>query len=100
MISFIIPAHNEEACLGWCISAIRDAVRVTDQEYEIVVVDDSSNDETSTVALLHGASVVLIDCRHIAASRNAGARAARGDVFFFVNADTLLADRTVESALR
>src|SRR5205823_10993214 len=88
MLSFIIPAYNEELELPLAIAAIRAAAAHAPQPQEIVVVDDASTDATAQIAADAGAQVVSIDRRHIAAARNAGARAARGDVLFFVDADT------------
>ncbi len=88
MISFIVPAYNEEVELPGTLRAIRDAAEVAQCEFEIVVVDDGSTDGTATVAQSFGARVVPIRARHIAAARNSGAKAARGDIFVFVDADT------------
>jgi glycosyltransferase involved in cell wall biosynthesis len=88
MISFIIPAYNEELELSSTIAAIRASASRAAQPYEIIVVDDASTDSTREVATAAGAQVVSISQRHIAAARNAGARAARGDYLFFIDADT------------
>jgi glycosyltransferase involved in cell wall biosynthesis len=91
MISFIIPAHNEEKLIGRTIESIQSAAKSADGHappFEILVVDDASTDATSQVADQAGARVISIHRRHIAAARNAGAAAARGDVFVFVDADT------------
>jgi glycosyltransferase involved in cell wall biosynthesis len=58
------------------------------QPYEIIVVDDASTDATPEIASGAGAKVIPINRRHIAAARNAGARAALGEYLFFVDADT------------
>ena len=100
MISFIIPAHNEEAVLGRTLRAIHDAARVVGQPYEIIVVDDASTDATAEVARQHNATVVPVNHRQIAATRNSGARAAHGDRLFFVDADTTINPRAVAAALR
>jgi glycosyltransferase involved in cell wall biosynthesis len=100
MISFIVPAHNEQAGIGRTLQAINDAARVVDQPYEIIVVDDASTDATSEVARQHNATVVPVNHRQIAATRNSGGRAARGERFFFVDADTTINPRAVASALR
>ncbi len=51
MLSFIIPAHNEEQHLPATLAAIRASAEATGQPYEIVVVDDSSTDRTAEIAL-------------------------------------------------
>jgi glycosyltransferase involved in cell wall biosynthesis len=88
MISFIIPAYNEEHELSKTVAAIREAASGATQPYEIVVVDDASTDATPRIAWDAGAKVIPINRRQIAASRNAGARAAQGEYLFFVDADT------------
>jgi glycosyltransferase involved in cell wall biosynthesis len=101
MISFIVPAHNEQAWIGRCVSAIRTAMDSVGEPNEVVVVDDASTDCTATVAQQHRADVILrVEHRQISATRNAGARRARGDIFFFVDADTLVNAQVVQSALR
>src|SRR5438045_3652933 len=93
VISFIIPAHNEEALIGRTLAAIHDAAKELDEPYEIVVSNDASSDRTGEIALAHGARVVDIERRQIAAARNAGARSAAGELYFFVDADTMVTAR-------
>jgi cellulose synthase/poly-beta-1,6-N-acetylglucosamine synthase-like glycosyltransferase len=52
------------------------------------------------VARANGATVVSVSHRQIAATRNAGARVARGDLFFFVDADTVVTSAAVRAAVR
>lgn len=82
MLSFIIPAYNEELELPSTIAAIRKAAGEGGQPYEIIVVDDASTDATRQIAANAGARVLSINRRHIAAARNAGARVAQGDILF------------------
>src|ERR1017187_3067403 len=100
MISFIIPAHNEEAWVGRCVSAIRSGLESLDEPHEIIVVDDASSDATASVARQQGAQVIRVEHRQIAATRNTGARQAHGDILFFVDADTLTNAPAIQSALR
>ena len=88
MISFIVPAYNEEHELSDTLAAIRDAASAATQPYEVIVVDDASTDATPQIASRAGATVVQIHRRQIAAARNAGARAAQGEYLFFIDADT------------
>ena len=100
MISFIVPAHNEQSCLGRTLQAIHEAARPANQPYEIVVADDASTDATAEIARQYSATVVAVNHRQISATRNAGARAAHGERLFFVDADTIINPRVVASALR
>ena len=97
MLSFIVPAYNEELELPATIAAIRNAAQ--DRQYEIIVVDDGSTDGTAVVAQKAGVRLVSINRRQIAAARNAGARTATGDVLFFIDADTHINDKHVAGAI-
>jgi len=88
MISFIVPAYNEEHELSKTLAAIRTAASGAAQPYEIIVVDDASTDATPEIASRVGAKVIPINRRQIAAARNAGGRVAQGEYLFFIDADT------------
>ena len=95
--SFVIPAHDEAALLGDTLSALQAAADSLQLDYEVVVVDDASTDDTAGIARRAGTRVLQVSHRHIAATRNAGAGVARGERLVFVDADTRL-DATVLSA--
>jgi glycosyltransferase involved in cell wall biosynthesis len=99
MISFVLPAHNEESHLPGALAAIHAAAKSVAREYEIIVADDASTDRTAGVAREGGARVVSIQARQIAAARNAGAGAATGEYLFFVDADTRVTPEAVAQAL-
>jgi glycosyltransferase involved in cell wall biosynthesis len=99
VISFVVPAYNEERLLPRALEAIHQAAREAGEPYEIVVADDASTDATAALAAAHGARVAAVSCRQIAATRNAGARAATGDPLIFVDADTFLDARVLRAAL-
>ena len=99
MISFIVPAYNEEQELPSTIAAIHNAARKANRQYEIIVVDDASADATAEIAREAATKVVSINRRQIAAARNAGARVARGDVLFFIDADTRISAQHVIDAV-
>ena len=63
MLSFIIPAHNEELELSSTLAAIDSAVSSANQPYEIIVVDDASTDATPEIAAHAGAKVIPINRR-------------------------------------
>ena len=100
MISFIVPAHNEQASLGRTLEVIHKTARAVGQPYEVIVVDDASTDTTPEIAAQNNARVVSVNHRQIAATRNSGARSAQGKGLFFVDADTSIHVRALASALR
>lgn len=100
MISFVVPAHNEERFVGACVASIRAACAELGLEHEVIVVNDASTDRTGEAAGSAGARVIEVDLRHIAAVRNAGARVARGDRLVFVDADSRVDVPLVHAAMK
>ena len=99
MISFVVPAHDEERLIAATLDAIHAAAQSIGQRYEIVVANDASTDTTADIARAHGARVVDCSHRQIAKTRNTGARASTGDVLIFVDADTLISADVVRASL-
>ncbi|MEL6927407.1 MAG: glycosyltransferase family A protein [Cyanobacteria bacterium J06600_6] len=87
-VSVIIPAYNGDRYLG---EAIDSVLRQTYQDYEIIIVDDGSTDNTAQVAQQYGDSVRYLNQRNqgVAASRNFGLAAALGDYLAFLDQDDL-----------
>jgi glycosyltransferase involved in cell wall biosynthesis len=100
MISFVLPAHNEEELLGRSLAALHAAAGALGEAYEVIVVDDASTDRTPEIAKESGAAVIHVACRQIAATRNAGGRAAKGELLFFVDADTMITEQALAAAVR
>ncbi len=100
MISFIVPAHNEQSCIEKTLQAIHEAARSIHCPYEIILVNDASTDATAELARKNFATVLTVNHRQIAATRNSGGRAGKGDRLFFVDADTIVNSRVIASALR
>lgn len=99
-LSIIVPAYNEEKVIAACVRSVTGAVRHLDAPdlwWELIVVDNGSTDATARIATREGASVVFEPVRQISRSRNAGARAARGDWFLFVDADSRLSGELLQS---
>lgn len=94
-LSVIIPALNEERCLGATLAAIDASTNALAQRHpdisvELIVVDNDSTDATAEIARKSGATVVSEPLRNISRARNSGARNATGDAFVFIDADTLI----------
>lgn len=99
MISFVVPAYNEERLLAAALESIHAAARSLGLDYEVVVSNDGSTDATAAIAARGGARVVDVHHRKISATRNSGAKAARGDRLIFVDADTRVNAAVIRAAL-
>ena len=96
MISVIIPVLDEAATIAGTL----EHILALEGEYEIIVVDGGSTDETVAIASRYAR--VLQSQRGRALQMNLGAEAAKGDVLIFLHADTLLpqeATTTIQAAL-
>jgi FkbM family methyltransferase len=91
-VSVIIPTHNRSDALA---RALRSVAAQTCRDFEVIVVDDASTDDTPAVAhglesLFAAGALKYVRCerqRGGAAARNAGVRAARGDLIALLDAD-------------
>ncbi len=97
-VSVVIPAYNEEAFLPKTLDALSTALNAT-PDAEIIVVDNESTDTTRAIALQNGARIVKEAEHNIGKVRNTGAEAAKGDVFVFVDADTIVRSGTFEKII-
>ena len=93
MLSIIIPAWNEAEVIP---STIRSALAQTEPR-ELLLVDGGSTDLTREVACHSGLRVIVSPIRQRAAQMNLGAAQAKGTVFLFLHADTLLPPQAAES---
>ena len=83
-VSVVMPAKNESAT----VAAVVDAVKESHPDFEVIVVDDGSTDNTAQLARDSGAEVVSHPySKGNGAAIKSGARAASGDVIVFMDAD-------------
>ena len=94
--SVIIPALNEERYLGSLLSDVAAQTRAPD---EVIVVDAGSEDRTVPVARRFPFVTLLEATPPVAIGRNAGGRAASGDVLVFLDADVRLSEGFLEAFL-
>lgn len=86
LVSVVIPAYN---CGAYVAAAIRSVLEQDYANKEVIVINDGSTDDTGVVLQQFGAQILVIDQANagVAAARNAGMKAARGDLIALLDAD-------------
>jgi glycosyltransferase involved in cell wall biosynthesis len=85
-VSIIIPAYNQAHFLA---EAIDSALAQTARDFEVIVVDDGSTDETAAIIQAYADQVSAIwqENQGLAGARNTGIRAARGHFVALLDSD-------------
>jgi glycosyltransferase involved in cell wall biosynthesis len=99
-VSFVVPAYNEEALISSCLASIQAETSRTGCQAEIIVVNNGSSDDTRRIALSYpGVIVVDEPQRGLVQARRAGYLAANGTLIANIDADTILAEGWLSTAL-
>lgn len=86
IVSVVIPAYNA----AWCVRKAIDSVLAQDyRDFEMIVVNDGSTDDTAPVLASYGSAIRVVDQANggMSNARNAGIRAARGELIAFLDSD-------------
>lgn len=98
MISVVVPAYNEEKTLERCLGSLSG--QHTSLPYEVIVVDNNSTDNTERIAQTFQKKmrirVVHERKKGRGAARQAGFRAAKGEVILSTDADAVVPSNWVE----
>lgn len=95
-VSTIVTTMNEEACIENCLKSLKNQ---SYKNMEIVVSDAKSKDKTVKIAKKY-ADRIIVRKTNVAEGRNLGAEMSKGDILFFVDADTVLMPDTVEKVVK
>ena len=95
-LSVIVVTHQSEKEIGRCLSSVFKTREKT--PFEIIVVDAGSVDDTKSVIQQSCSAARYFQLRNVgfAAAANFGALKATGDILFFLNPDTTLAEGALE----
>ena len=99
MISIVVPAYNAAGVIGRCVDSI---LRQTYPDFELLIVDDGSTDETAkiiTEKAAQDARIRLIRQANsgVSSARNAGIAAASGELLCFVDSDDTISANYLET---
>lgn len=94
-MSVIVPAKNSALTLAYCLDSIQNQ---TYPNIELIVVDNSSSDETASIAITHGATL-LHKGPERSAQVNFGVQRSHGKYVYRVDSDMIVGSDVVAQAV-
>lgn len=88
MITIIIPTYNASSSLPTLLAKLDSQ---TIKDYELIVIDSSSNDNTTDIAQSHRAKIITISLSEFdhGKTRSLAAKQAKGDILVFLTQDAV-----------
>jgi GT2 family glycosyltransferase len=83
-VSVVVCSYNGSRTIRECCEGLR---RLEYPDYEVVVVDDGSTDETASIAAEYGFRVISTENRGLSSARNTGLEAATGEIVAYIDDD-------------
>ncbi len=83
-VSVVVCAHNEEQRIGETLEVVS---KLQYSDYETIVVDDGSTDQTARIAERYNARVISTENRGLSNARNVGLQASTGEIVAYIDAD-------------
>lgn len=95
-ISVVIPAYNEEKLLGKTLESV---LAQDYHDFELIIADNNSTDQTGEVAQSYGAIVVVAKEKGVAHARQKGFEAAKGEIIVSTDGDTMVPPNWLSSIM-
>ncbi|HEX7090105.1 MAG TPA: glycosyltransferase [Longimicrobiales bacterium] len=83
-VTVVVCSHNGAATIRETLEGLK---RLDYPDYEVIVVDDGSTDDTAAIAAVHGVRLIRTANRGLSHARNTGLEAARGEVVAYIDDD-------------
>jgi O-antigen biosynthesis protein len=83
-ISVVVCSYNGSRTIGECLEGLE---RLEYPDYEVIVVDDGSTDETAALAGAYPVRLIRTENRGLSAARNTGMEAATGEIVAYIDDD-------------
>ncbi len=100
MLSIIIPTHNSELTIKQCIESLTSQ-SFPREKFEIIVVDDGSTDQTTSIAKKAGAdSIITTEPCFQGKARNIGVQNAKANLLGFIDSDCEASDGWIETIIK
>lgn len=96
-VSVIIIAKNEEEYIKQCLQSLEEQ---SFQDFEVIVVDDNSEDSTFSIAEEHADKVFKNQGEGRGSARNHGVKNAKGEVLAFLDADARAGKKWLENLIK
>ena len=95
MISIVVPAYNAAGVIGKCIDSV---LLQTYSDFELLIIDDGSRDETAEIVAAKAAQDARIhlirqENAGVSSARNTGIAAASGELLCFIDSDEILKNK-------
>jgi glycosyltransferase involved in cell wall biosynthesis len=91
-VSFVVPAYNESCYIEACIRSILRSFADQFISFQIIVVDNGSDDSTAEIARTFPIEVFSIARNSVAFARNYGAKKAKHPIIAFIDGDVEITD--------
>ena len=103
-LSIIIPVYNVEQYIGRCLQSCLSQANVTADDYELVIVNDDTKDNSMQVVeeMTQGCTNITVINQHnqgLSMARNAGLKAAKGEYVWFVDSDDWIEEDCISEIL-
>ena len=92
MISFIIPAYNEE-------KYIKNTLKKIPKKFEAIVVCNGCSDNTHKISKKYTKKVYNLNKKNVSLARNYGAKKAKNKILVFLDADTIINENLIKKIL-